>query len=411
MNTYLNSLVNRNRSEFVNNFDINWLNPYKAWEYQVRRDALIDQVSLKHSPLFKGTKPYYNQISTGCRLCGEGKWSCLFITNICNARCFYCPSPQHNDASPSTQSMVFNTPQAYAEYANFFDFEGISFSGGEPLLYFERCLDYLKAIRKTCNPNVYIWLYTNGILVDENKLKLLADNGLNEIRFDIGATNYDLDNVKKAKDIIPRITIEIPAVPEVKERLLSMIPEMEAAGVSCLNLHQLRMTRHNAKNFTKRGYTIIDAERPLVLESEIAALEIMNGAKNMNAQLGVNYCSFHFKNRFQKAGFRQRVASKYFPRESITDNGYVRDCKEEKIIYNTVLINDGTNNFGCGPDFDTGNYLYNMRIKQVFNKTIPPDYKSKVEKLIASEPGSIPHDPLLFGIWQHEYIESGLREL
>lgn len=36
--------------------------------------------------------------------------------------------------------------------------------------------------------------------------------------------------------------------------------------------------------------------------------------------------------------------------------------------------------------------------------------KDKIDRLLASEPSEIPDDPLLFRIWQLEYIERGLRE-
>ena len=36
--------------------------------------------------------------------------------------------------------------------------------------------------------------------------------------------------------------------------------------------------------------------------------------------------------------------------------------------------------------------------------------KDKIDRLLATEPTEIPDDPLLFRIWQLEYIENGLRE-
>lgn len=47
----------------------------------------------------------------------------------------------------------------------------------------------------------------------------------------------------------------------------------------CLYLYQLRLTRYNAVNLIKRGYTMVNDERPLVLESELTALEIVNNGK------------------------------------------------------------------------------------------------------------------------------------
>ena len=200
--SYLNDLINQNRETFSAFQNIKWLNFYQTTEAQEQRDKLTEKLS--GSWLFKETKPFYNHISPGCKICGQGNWSCLFITGKCNGSCFYCPAPQLADEVPSTQNLKFETAEAYADYINFFGFKGVSFSGGEPLLFFDRTLHYLKTVRERCNPEIYTWMYTNGILADEQKFRKLADAGLNEVRFDIGATGFKLDKIGFAKGIIPQ---------------------------------------------------------------------------------------------------------------------------------------------------------------------------------------------------------------
>ncbi|MBN1951708.1 MAG: radical SAM protein [Bacteroidales bacterium] len=405
---WLNSLLNKNKAEFSQLPGINWANSYAADEYQNKRDALMKGVG--DSLLFKATKPFYRHISKGCEICGSGKWSCLFITNNCNAGCFYCPAPQLNDEQPSTQGLEFNDPADYADYLNHFGFEGASFSGGEPLLYFDRTHQYLKTIRQKCRSDLYVWMYTNGILAKQQNLKALADASLDEIRFDIGATGFSLDKVRLAKGIIPNITIEIPSVPEEKDRLISLLPQMIRAGVTNLNLHHLRMTQHNARHLIKRGYTMIGAERPLVMESEMAALEIMASAKEMGLSIGINYCSFHFKNRFQKAGYRTIVANRIAPGSTITNNGYLREYDGDSISYQMIkLFNQPDKLPGALPvDVEGKKYFYSLI--RVFSKNnLSAEYQNQINKLLENEPDVPPGDPLLFKIWQYEYIETGLR--
>ncbi|WP_167612919.1 radical SAM protein [Maribellus sediminis] len=413
MDAYLkwqNSLVNKNKAEIAGWEELSWLNGYNSGEAQEQRDKLIRK--LKGSLLFKETKPYYNQISNGCKLCGLGQWSCLFITGKCNASCFYCPTSQLSDDVPTTQNLSFPDARAYAEYVNHFNFKGVSFSGGEPLLFFERTLEYLKQVRKHCNPEIYTWMYTNGILADERKFRKLAAAGLNEVRFDIGATAYKLDKVRLAKGIIPNVTIEIPAVPEEKERLKTLLPQMIEAGVTNLNLHQLRLTKHNYRNLSKKDYTYVFAEHPLVLESELAALEILDYAREHNLKIGVNYCSFYFKNRFQKAGFRSRLAhSLADPDDVFTQNGYIREFTGDSIGYKSIRIFDAKPELYSTQEFAIHNKTFYFMKEQVMKTTLlDPEYRIKVEQLINREPVEIPSDPLLFRIWQLEYIENGLRE-
>lgn len=406
--TFLNSIVNKTKTEFANWPDINWLNPYNAKEFQALRDNLLFQSRL--DTLFKGTKPYYKQISIGCKLCGEGLWSCLFITNKCNASCFYCPAPQLNDETPSTQGLEFDNPELFAHYVKHFGYKAVAFSGGEPFLFFERTLSYLKAIRKICDNNIYIWIYTNGILATKDKLQVLADSGLNEIRFDIGATGYNMEKVKLAVGIMNTITIEIPAIPEEKERLICLLPEMEDLGVHNLNLHQLRMTVHNANKLTNRNYKVIPAEKPLVLESELTALEVINAANKQGITLGINYCSFYFKNRFQKAGYRKKIAAKIVESNNITENGYIREYTEDTISYKTISLSNSANNLQKPSKIELDGIGYFYSIVTVFQQKIPLKNHAEIQKLIETEPADIPHHPFLFKIWQYEYIEKGFRD-
>ncbi len=407
---YQNSLVNKNKTEFSAYPNIKWLNQHLAVTAQKKRDRLTEK--LKDSWLFKETKPYHKQISNGCSLCGQGKWSCIFITGKCNAKCFYCPASQESDGIPTSQNLHFETPEAYAEYINYFRFKGVSFSGGEPLLFFDRTLEYLERIRKDCAPDIYIWMYTNGILADEEKFRKLAAAGLNEVRFDIGATHFSLDKIAFAKGIIPNITIEIPAVPEEKEKLKQLLPEMIKAGVTNLNLHQLRLTKHNAPKLLKHNYTYIHAEQPVVLESELAALEIVDYARENNLEIGVNYCSFFFKNRFQKAGFRNQIAKALAaPDEIITEKGFIREITENTISYKAMVIfdKDATRTNANELPLQHKNYQFK---RETALKPVELDEESKigVDEFLQKNTPEIPNDETLFKIWQMEKIESGLRE-
>jgi len=405
---YLNELINKNKLEFSSNNELNWVNPYTIGVHQQKRDALCENKTW----LFKNTKPYYQNISPGCQICGEGKWSCLFITNQCNANCFYCPTSQDNDAQPSTQNLTFNSPTAYAEYISFFNFKGVSFSGGEPFLYFERTLSYIKALREICSPDLYIWVYTNGILVDDSKLKKLADSGLNEIRFDIGATNYNIKNLKTASKFIPIVTVEIPAVPEEKETIISLIPELIQSGVAHINLHQMRLTAYNFSKLVKKSYTYIPAERPLVLESEICALEILQYVYDNNLSIGINYCSFHFKNRFQKAGYRRMILKKILTKnEIITENGFVRVLSADALHYDRIILSDFTENTLEINELIIKDKKYGIsRVAATQTWKLDAEALITINKQINNIETAIPNEDRAFEIWQHEQIENGLRD-
>lgn len=323
---YQNALVDGNRKEYGNRYDeINFVSYYDGLEMEQQRNAILDNLNGKIQWAFKNTKTDATRMSPGCKLCGEGQWSCLFINGKCNCNCFYCPAPQTDVGQPVTQTLTFDDPMSYVDYIRQFNFKGVSFSGGEPFLTFDRVKLFLEILRRELPSDLYIWMYTNGTRVTLKHLHELARLGLNEIRYDIGATDYNLKPVKQAIGIIPVVTVEIPAVPDEIEQLKSCIRELAEAGLSFMNLHQLRLTPHNMSNLLSMNYAFSHGQRVTVPASEMCALELIQFTKDEGINLPINYCSFVYKNRFQKSGLRKKlVANILQSHQDVTENGYIR---------------------------------------------------------------------------------------
>ncbi len=304
---------------------LQWIDPSEAPRLEDERRELLDLLSKRALTAFNGTKPYVSGLSPGCRLCGEGSWSCLFINNVCNARCFYCPSPQDKNDQPGTSTLVFTHPGDYVDYLERFGFKGASISGGEPFMTFDRTLSFVAGVKRRFGAKIHLWLYTNGILATPEKLARLRDAGLDEIRFNIGATGFSLEGVSKAIGLIPCVTVEVPAVPERMELLAGLMPRMCELGVSFLNLHQIRCTAFNCPKLIERGYTLAHGPFIGVVESELTALRLLCGAVEQGIGMGVNYCSLIYRHRFQTRAARLRWANlmkrEY---EDITDAGMIR---------------------------------------------------------------------------------------
>lgn len=319
-------LIEANRQEYGRNYeDLRWLSADRAKAAGARRAGILSDLREMVKFGCRDTKLDCARLSPGCEICGQGLWSCLFINGTCNCRCFYCPTEQSGVDVPTTQTVQFSKPSDYADYIEKFRFRGVSISGGEPLLTFERSLSYLAAVKKRFGDGVYVWLYTNGTLATRDMLSRLVTAGLDEIRFDIGAVQYSLEKAASAVGIIPRVAVEIPAVPEDLALMKLKIVEMANAGIDFLNLHQLRLTPHNFNQVVRRNYTFLHGEKVTVLESELAALELIRFARDSHIDLPVNYCSFVYKDRFQRAGARRRSAAwTKKSHEDVTENGYIR---------------------------------------------------------------------------------------
>ncbi len=306
--------------------ELPFIKPEETLKFSRERDRLVEDIEKYVKWGYNRTKVDCTSLSKGCKTCGAGTWSCLFINNKCNANCFYCPTSQNEYGNPTTQTVEFENVEDYISYLRTFNFKGVSISGGEPFLSFDKSLHFITRIRESFGENMYIWLYTNGILATEEKLGLLKKAGLDEIRFDIGATGYNLEKVRLAKEIIPIVTVEIPAVPEDFQKLKDIVSELASLGVDHLNLHQIRCTEHNYKKLLKRNYTFLHGPKITVLESELTALKLIKYVKQNKINIPLNYCSFIYKYRFQRMAAR-RLFAPYVkrPYEEVTETGIIRD--------------------------------------------------------------------------------------
>lgn len=321
------SIIDQNRREFADSYDdLNWVSPARAGlAEKERRELLAVLGSRGVKSCADSSKLYSGELSPGCRRCVAGDWSCLFINGICNAGCFYCPTPQQSKGEPTTNTLRFAKPRDYISYLEKFAIRGVSLSGGEPLMTLDRSLNFLTAIKKRFGSSVYLWMYTNGILLTSEIMARLRAAGLDEIRFDITADKYCLDKVGLAVNRIPNVTVEIPALPEDLPRLLETARELDRLGVSFLNLHQLRLTPHNRPRLQGRNYSYLHGPRATVLESELAALRVLEFAAGNCCRLSINYCSYIYKHQYQARGARRRAAALISkPFESITATGLIR---------------------------------------------------------------------------------------
>lgn len=222
--------------------------------------------------------------------------------------------------------IAFDDPDAYVEFLRQFGYEGVGFSGGEPLIVLDKLLLFISKIKKQFGSDMYVWIFTNGDLANERNLSALRDAGLDEIRFNISARGYDLKPITRACKLFDAVTVEIPAIPEDYEMLRNCLPEMARIGVTCLNLHQLTVTKHNYRNLTNRNYTIIPCidHEPVVYESERDCLRLLKYASDERLALSVNYCSAIFKQRCYNLTRRGRAAVLARTNlEKISDAGYL----------------------------------------------------------------------------------------
>ena len=250
-----------------------------------------------------GEALYLGNLSPGCRACKEGAWDCIFTTMRCNLDCEFCYSP-HDIPKDYAGSLLGSTPEQIEENHTRTRITGISFSGGEPFIEPQKLFEWVGWFTSR-HPDKYYWVYTNGLLADEKKLRRLVELGVHEIRFNLAATGYDhptvLENLETAAGLFPNLAVEIPAIPGHGAKVLSCLGHWSALGVRFLNLHELMHepgTNSASMPGARQPIVMADGHRSAIhADSRGLTLAVMQRVQEAGLSLAVNDCSLQSKVR------------------------------------------------------------------------------------------------------------------
>jgi len=178
-----------------------------------------------------------HDLSKGCQRCKDGTWLCLFMGQRCNADCWFCSRPERNRLdTPGHLDRIVSQIYQY-------DIRGVSYSGGEPLLYIDKIVEIAEQLDVD-----WQWCYTNGLRLNKETAERLRAAGINEIRLNLAAT-WDMSKLEWAD------TVEVPSIPEVYDNLITkgLIHEV-AKQVSHINLAELYVRCQRARELVGDCY-------------------------------------------------------------------------------------------------------------------------------------------------------------
>jgi pyruvate formate-lyase activating enzyme-like uncharacterized protein len=231
----------------------------------------------------------------GCQICVRKGYLSFQVGFACNASCPFCflqtspPDQQDPDERYHRQALL----KRFLRRKD--DLEGVSLTGGEPLLYMaelEECVLQMRAAK----PGLHLWVYTNGILANRERLRALRDLGIAEIRFNLAATDYGeraLGHLAEARDVFPHLVVEVPSYPAQKEALLRCLPQLQRIGLDQLNLQELCLTEANAARLSGEGYQagVLMASKFFLYGSRRMSYEIMAHCLAQGYSFTVNDCT------------------------------------------------------------------------------------------------------------------------
>lgn len=243
------------------------------------------------------------KFSKGCRSCLTGTGlSAIRKTNRCNANCKFCYDYGVLDCQPAVGEGLWEIGGTRFRERDL-DLllsvsnrpTGVSYVYLEPFMEIEK---YYGVIRKFHEAGIHQHMYTNGILVGEENLKALRVAGLDELRFNLGATHCSdrvIEHMAMAKKYIPSVGIETPMTPEFNREFREMKDRILATGIDFMNLAELHLNPNNIGNYMgeplyscRVGYISPQWSREL-------SLKLMAEAAREDWGIVVHDCSNHTK--------------------------------------------------------------------------------------------------------------------
>jgi pyruvate formate-lyase activating enzyme-like uncharacterized protein len=269
-----------------------------------RNDKLMSEIkglkTLKDRTFYVGDDTKFPKGCVSCLL-GTGL-SAVRKTNKCNVECKFCYNYGELDNIPPIGEGMWEVGGTKF-YEKDIDLllsihkkpTGIAYVYLEPFMEIEK---YYGIIKKFNEAGVYQHLYTNGTLATEETLKALGKAGLNEIRFNLGASNCS-DNVIKnigiAKKYIKNVGIETPMTPEFFEVFFKKKQAILDTKLDFINCAELHLNENNIDNYDGENMYISRQGYVSPIWSRELTLKFMKIADEENWDLVVHDCSNHTK--------------------------------------------------------------------------------------------------------------------
>ena len=258
----------------------------------------------------------------GCIQCQRGSKLVLFVTGRCHWGCDYCPLSDNRRETPdmfANERRCSNFDEVIEE-GKAMRATGTGITGGDPMLDFDKTVEAVIALKAAFGVEHHIHCYTS-IPIKPEQAKELGEAGLDELRFHLLDLTLDRyrDSVNAASEAGICVGIELPAEPDKKEKLQSLLLQLHDSPVEFLNLNELEITVGNQENMDVRGFNLAGGITAAAEGSAAMAIELKESAKELDFH--VKYCSSSYKDAGQlRSRFRRRAEASLRPYEVLTED-------------------------------------------------------------------------------------------
>ena len=252
--------------------------------------------TLENRTCYIGADDHFPQ---GCRSCllGTGL-SAVRKTNRCNLACKFCYDYGVMDSIPPIGEGMWEIGGTKF-YEKDIDLllsiypkpTGISYVYLEPFMEIEKYYGIISTFHRA---RVHQHLYTNGTLATEETLKALGDAGLDELRFNLGASNASdqvIELMGIAKRHIPQVGIETPMTPTFFKRFFEKKEAILGTGIDFINCAELHLNPNNIDNYSGENLYICRQGYVSPIWSRELTLKLMKAADDEGWAPVVHDCS------------------------------------------------------------------------------------------------------------------------
>lgn len=244
-----------------------------------------------------------SKFANGCRCCLTGSGlTAIRKTNKCNIECKFCYNyGELDNIMPIGEGLweIGGTKFYEKDIDLLLSIQkkptGVAYVYLEPFVEIEK---YYGIIKKFSDAGVYQHMYTNGLLANEENLKALGEAGLDELRFNLGATNCSdkvIENMSTAKKYIKSVGIETPMTPEFYEAFLKKKDSILASGIDFMNCAELHLNANNIINYEGENMYISRHGYLSPIWSREITFKLMKLADDEKWDIAVHDCSNHTK--------------------------------------------------------------------------------------------------------------------
>ena len=196
--------------------------------------------------------------------------SALGLPNGCPMSCDYCPGYRKHREFTVDKTIVGDFNDNIKEYlfneamVSVYGIEHPSILYGgdtDSLIYVDTICEIVKWYTDKVVPMIGkdIWhhCYTTGMFTTEEDLEKLAEAGVNELHFHLGASDFSetaYNTMRLARIYMESIIVETPSYPKHKDQLFKMLPIIEDIGVDQLNLSAIDIKNANRERLHGDAY-------------------------------------------------------------------------------------------------------------------------------------------------------------